>query len=87
MLTFYFSSKVSNLLLMFLIYFLDVIFFFLIFRLLVCKTFLVMMMFLLLVDLKNSVMPKMTLSWITVVRQFFDCLDNSEMEAWGGLAC
>lgn len=79
---------------MFLIYLLDVIFFFL-FRLLVCKTFLVMMMFLLLVDLKNSVMPKMTLSWITVVRQFFDHPGNPETEAQGlvcwsmlsGLAC
>lgn len=51
-------------LLMFLIYFLGVIFL----RLLVCKTFLVMMMCLLHVDLKNSVTPKTTLSWITAVR-------------------
>lgn len=64
---------------MFLIYFLDVIFFF--FRLLVCKTFSVMMMFLLHVDLRNSVMPKMTLSWITVVRQFMDHPCDSITEA------
>lgn len=69
---FCFTSNVSNL-------FLGHDFFF---RLLVCKTFLVMMMFLLRVDLKNSVMPKMTLSWITVVRQFIDHLCNPEMEAW-----
>lgn len=56
----YLTSHVSNL-------FLEHDFFFF-FRLLVCKTFLVMTMFLLHVDLKNSVMPKMTLSWITVVR-------------------
>ena len=53
---------------MFLIHFVDMIFVFF-FRLLVCKTFLVMMMCLLHVDLKNSVTRKMTLSWITVVRQ------------------
>lgn len=70
---FYCTSNVSNLLLGH-----D---FFLFCRLLVYKTFLVMMMFLLHVDLKNSVMPKMTLSWITVVRQFSDHLCNPEVGA------
>lgn len=41
-----------------------------------------MMMFLLHVDLKNSVMPKMTLSWITVVRQSIDHPCNRVMEMW-----
>lgn len=74
LLTFNFTSNVSDL-------FLRCEFFFF-FRLLVCKTFLVMMMFLLHVDLKNSVMPKMTLSWITVVRQSIDHLCNRVMEVW-----
>lgn len=69
----YFTSNVSNL-------FLGCDLFF--FRLLVYKTFLVMTMFLLHVDLKNSVMPKMTLSWITVVRQFIDHFCNPETKAW-----
>lgn len=80
-------------LLMFLIYFLNMIFFFF-FRLLVCKTFLVMTMFLLHVDLKNSVMPKMTLSWITVVRHSLTIFVTLKWRIrivtcceWSGLGC
>lgn len=39
------------------------------------------MMFLLHVDLKNIVMPKMTLSWIIAVRQFIGHLCSPEEKA------